>query len=251
MKRSKYILLAISSLFTLLVLWWVSVKIFSVREFFLPTPPRVLQALQFLFSNGNFLQDIGISIFRILVGFTLACVFAVPVGILMGRSQVYEALFEPFIDFVRYIPVPAFVPLFILWFGIGELEKIIVIASSVFFQLVLMVAKSVSEIPLSTIQSAQTLGVHGTKLITHIVYPYSKPKIAHDIRISLGWAWAALMMAEIVGATSGIGYVITQSQRLLQTPNVLAGMMVVGFLGLTSDYLCKYTHKKMFPWYSM
>lgn len=245
---SEYIALAFLSFLILLGVWWFITAVGLIANFFLPSPSAVVEAIVRLFSQGNFISDIGISLFRILIGFGVAAILSVPLGILIGLNRRAEALIEPVVDFVRYTPIPAFIPLFILWFGIGELEKIVVIGVSVFFQLVLMVSNSVSLTPRDIIDSARTLGANHWQILTKVVYPYSKPRIFDDLRVSMGWAWAGLLIAEIVGSTSGIGFVIIQSQRLLQTGNVIGAIIVVGILGLTIDLIFKLLYKMFFPW---
>ena len=122
------------------------------------------------------------------------------------------------------------------------------ISASVFFQLVLMVANSVSHTPREIIEAAETLGASRWQVLARVVYPFAKPRILDDLRVSMGWAWAGLVLAEIVGSTSGIGFVIIQSQRLLQTTQVIAAIVVVGALGLVSDYAFKVVHRSLFPW---
>ena len=173
---------------------------------------------------------------------------AIPVGVSIGLSKKFQSFIEPIIDFIRYTPIPAFIPLLILWFGIGELEKIIVIVLAVFFQLVLMVSNSISHVPKDIIEFAKTLGVNKKELITKVIYQHAKPRIFDDLRVSMGWAWAGLMIAEIVGATSGIGFVIIQSQRLLRTENVISAIIIVGLLGLITDFVFKIAYKKLYPW---
>jgi NitT/TauT family transport system permease protein len=248
MTKGKYITLASISFIVVLFFWWVASVSGLVKDFFLPNPFAVADSIVKLFIQHNFLKDVGISLFRILSGFVIAIIFGVPVGILIGLNKKSEALIEPIVDFIRYTPIPAFLPLFILWFGIGELEKIIVIAVSVFFQLVLMVGNSVSETPKRIIESAKTLGATNWQIVIKVIYPFAKPRIFDDLRISMGWAWAGLMIAEIVGSTSGIGFVIIQSQRLLQTANVIGAIIIVGILGLITDFIFKFAHKKYFPW---
>ncbi len=245
---SEYIALAFLSFLIVLGVWWFVTSFGLIADFFLPSPLAVFEAISRLFSQGNFISDIGISLFRILIGFGVAAILAVPLGILIGLNRRAEALIEPVVDFIRYTPIPAFIPLFILWFGIGELEKIVVIGVSVFFQLVLMVSNSVSLTPRDIIDSARTLGASRWDVLTKVVYPYSKPRIFDDLRVSMGWAWAGLLIAEIVGSTSGIGFVIIQSQRLLQTGNVIGAIIIVGILGLTIDLIFKLLYKMFFPW---
>ena len=249
---SRYELIRRASLSFLLVLLGWSLLTYTgiVKDFFLPTPTAVAKAMVALFIEQGFLKDVAMSVSRILIGFAIATVLGVPVGILIGLNKQAESFIEPMIDFIRYTPIPAFIPLFILWFGVGELEKIIVIASSVFFQIVLMAANSVSLTPKALIESALTLGVTRWQVVTKVIYPFSRPRILDDLRVSMGWAWAVLTIAEIVGATSGIGFVIIQSQRLLQTARVMAAIIVVGCLGILSDALFKWLYRTYFPWAS-
>jgi len=247
-KKLEYVLFAVLSFAIVIAIWWFVTAAGLVKEFFLPTPPRVVSAMIYLFAEGNFIKDIGVSLFRILIGFGVASLLAIPIGILIGLNRRAEALIEPIVDFIRYTPIPAFIPLFILWFGIGELEKIIVIAAAVFFQLILMVSNSVSFTPRQIVDSARTLGATRGEVVRKVIYPYAKPRIFDDLRVSMGWAWAGLILAEIVGSTSGIGFVIIQAQRLLQTPNVIGAIIVVGVLGLVSDYIFKWLYRVYFPW---
>jgi NitT/TauT family transport system permease protein len=246
--KIKTIVLSISS-FVLLILLWSSLTYTGIiRDFFLPTPDIVLIAMFDLFAKYSFLNDVLISVFRILTGFIIATVLAIPIGMALGLNKRFQAFTEPLIDFIRYTPIPAFIPLLILWFGIGELEKIIVIVLAVFFQLVLMVSNSISQVPRDIKEFAQTLGANKKELVTKVIYPHAKPRIFKDLRISMGWAWSGLMIAEIVGATSGIGFVIIQSQRLLQTQNVIAAIIMVGILGLLTDSIFKIAYEKLYPW---
>ena len=169
---------------------------------------------------------------------------------LLAINKRAAGMLEPLIDFIRYTPIPAFIPLFILWFGIGETEKIVVIFSAVFFQLVLMVANSVSTVPQALIDFAKTLGASRKEIVLKVIFRHAQPRIFKDLRVSMGWAWAGLMLAEIVGATSGIGFVIIQSQRLLQTGNVIAAIITVGVLGVITDVLFRNAYAKLFPWSS-
>lgn len=228
--------------------WSLLTYTHSINELFLPTPSATAGALVTLFVEGHFLRDIAISTLRIVAGFVLATLVALPIGMLIGLNRTAEWLIEPIIDFIRYTPIPAFIPLFILWFGIGEIEKIVIVGFSVVFQIVLMVANSVSLVPRSSIDSARTLGASKWQVLFKVIYPYSKPRILDDLRVAMGWAWAVLTIAEIVGATSGVGFVIVQAQRLIRTPQVIAAILVVGVLGLATDAAFKWVRRVYFPW---
>lgn len=235
--------------FVVIVILWHLVSYYGfVSEVLLPSPIKVYEAIFDLFVKNKFGNDLFISLYRIIVGFTLASLLAIPLGVFMAVNKKIQLLWEPFIDFIRYTPIPAFVPLFILWFGVGEIEKVVVIASSVFFQLVLMVVNSISAVPQNIIDSARTLGLKDRDIIFKVIFHYAKPRIFEDLHISMGWALAGLMVAEIVGSVSGMGFVIIQSQRLLQTDKVIADIIVVGLLGVLSDYLFRVLYRFFFPW---
>ena len=248
MNKTNEKLLAAGSFLLVLLIWWFITSHGFVPDYFLPAPVVVFGAIINLFVSHGFLSDVIITIMRITIGFIIATILAIPVGFAIGLNRKASAFLEPMIDFIRYTPITAFIPLFILWFGIGEGEKIIVIVSSVFFQLVLLVANSVAATPKKYVDSARTLGATTDQIITTVVLPNALPRIVDDLRISIGWAWAVVTLAEIVGSTSGIGYVIIQSQRLLQTANVMAAIIVIGVLGLATDAAFRWVYAASFPW---
>ena len=248
MRKVRTLLLAATPFIAVAALWSAVTYGGVVSDLFLPTPTSLVRAAVDLFVHQGFLGDIAVSVYRIGAGFLIAAVLAIPIGIWIGLSPLAEAVIEPIADFIRYIPNPALIPLFILWFGVGETEKIVVIAQTVFFQLVLMVANDVSFIQKELVESAQTLGASRWQIITRVIYPAARPRIYDDLRVSLGWAWTALMAAEIVGASSGIGLMIVQGQRLLRTANVMTGILTVGTLGLCTDILMKKAYPVLFPW---
>lgn len=248
MKNKSHLIYPIASMLLVLAIWELISFSGAIPEFFLPSPHQVLIATTELFVQNIFLKDVIFSLTRIMVGFFLAVVLGVPIGFLLGLNKRFALFVEPLIDFIRYTPMPAYIPLFILWLGIGELEKIVVIAVNVFFQLALMVANSVSAVPIKLIKSGSTLGATRKQILLRIIWPYALPRIFDDLRICIGWAWSGLILAEIVGSTSGIGFVIIQSQRLLQTDNVIGAIIVVGILGLLTDLIFNNLYKKYFPW---
>ena len=250
MRSSKWLQLFLGFLsFAILLGCWSAVTYTGyVKDFFLPTPSAVLRGFADLFLHQHFLGDVLISILRVLAGFSIAVLFAIPCGMAIGLNRKAEAFLEPIVGFVRYIPTPALIPLFILWAGIGETEKILAIAQLLFFQLTLMTSNAVASTPKEVIESAQTLGASPRQIVLHVIFPYIRPRIFDDLRISIGAAWAALMAAEIVGATSGIGLVIIQAQRLLNTSNVMAGILTIGAIGLLTDFLLKKLYPILFPW---
>ena len=158
------------------------------------------------------------------------------------------AFFEPFVSFARYLPASAFIPLLILWAGIGEAQKLAVIFIGSFFQLVLMIAVTVGNTRRDLVEAAYTLGSSDTRLVRRVLIPGAAPEIAETLRMVLGWAWTYVIVAELIGASSGIGHMITDSQALLATDNIIFGIIVIGLIGLVSDFAFKWVNRRLFPW---
>ncbi|MBI2267292.1 MAG: ABC transporter permease, partial [Armatimonadetes bacterium] len=193
-----YALLA-SFAFVLPILVWA---VFSyggyAKPLFLPSPSLVLAALVRTFRDGVLFNDILISLYRVSAGFVLSAVIAVPLGILMGTFVSVEALQEPFVDFVRYMPAAAFIPLIMLYVGIGEWAKILVIFIGTYFQLILMVMENSRGVPLELLNVSYTLGASRWQVLTRVVLPGAMPGIFESLRMTLGWAWTYLVVAELV-----------------------------------------------------
>jgi NitT/TauT family transport system permease protein len=219
-----------------------------VSKTFLANPLTMLQEGWELLTKYGFLFDIGMTIWRVVGGFVLAAIIAVPLGVLMGAYKPIEALLEPFVSFARYLPASAFIPLLILWAGIGELQKLLVIFIGSVFQIVLMVAVNVGNTRRDLVEAAYTLGASDGGVIRRVLLPSSAPEIAEILRLVLGWAWTYVIVAELIGSSSGIGHMITDSQALLNTGQIIFGIIVIGLIGLASDFLCKGFNAWLFPW---
>jgi len=219
-----------------------------VNRTFLADPLTMLSAGWQLLTVHGFYQDIGITIWRVFGGFLLAAAIGVPLGIAMGAYKAVEAFFEPFVSFARYLPASAFIPLLILWAGIGETQKLLVIFIGSFFQLVLMVAVIVGGTRRDLVEAAYTLGARAGGIVRRVLLPSSAPDIAETLRLVLGWAWTYVIVAEMIGASSGIGHMITDSQALLDTGQIIFGIVVIGLIGLLSDYAFKQLNRRLFPW---
>ena len=239
-------LLGIVAFALLLGLWHFSAAQELIRRDFLPTPWSVLVALHELFTQRGFSEDVLISIYRVWGAFLLSAALALPLGILMSTYRVVGATVEPVVDFIRYLPVPALVPLLIIWFGIGEASKIAVLWMGTFFQLVLLIADDTKRIPREYIETGLTLGARPAAIMRDIVIPAMLPSTVDNLRITLGWCWTYLIIAEIVAANSGIGHVIWSMRRFVKTPEVMAGILVIGIIGLLTDQLIRLGHRRYF-----
>src|SRR6476659_8209253 len=219
-----------------------------VSKTFLADPLTMVEEGYDLLTKHGFLRDIGITIWRVLGGFTLAALVAVPLGLLMGAYKPVEAFFEPFVSFARYLPASAFIPLLILWAGIGELQKLLVIFIGSVFQVILMVAVTVGSTRRDLVEAAYTLGASDRGVIRRVLLPSSAPEIAELLRLVLGWAWTYVIVAELIGSSSGIGHMITDSQALRNTGQIIFGIIVIGLIGLLSDFMFKAFNAWLFPW---
>ncbi|HVW93620.1 MAG TPA: ABC transporter permease [Devosia sp.] len=242
------ILLGLLFFVLFVVAWGVATLGGFISKTFLADPITMVENGYDLLVNQGFAVDIGMTVWRVVGGFVIAAVVGVPIGIAMGAYKPIEALLEPFISFARYLPASAFVPLLILWAGIGETQKLLVIVIGSIFQIILMVAVSVSNTRRDLVEAAYTLGANDSGIIRRVLLPANAPEIAEALRLVLGWAWTYVIVAELIGASSGIGYMIINSQALLATGQIIFGIIVIGIIGLISDFLFKWANHTLFAW---
>jgi NitT/TauT family transport system permease protein len=242
------IALGIAFFILFVAIWALATLGGFVSKTFLADPLTMVKSGWDLLANQGFAKDIGMTVWRVVGGFVIAALIAVPLGVAMGAYKPIEAFFEPFVSFARYLPASAFIPLLILWAGIGEAQKLAVIFIGSFFQLVLMIAVSVGNTRRDLVEAAYTLGAGDRGIVTRVLLPSSAPEIAETLRMVLGWAWTYVIVAELIGASSGIGHMITDSQALLATDQIIFGIIVIGLIGLLSDFAFKAMNRKLFPW---
>lgn len=219
-----------------------------VKPIFLADPISMLRDGWTLLTKFGFAYDIAITIWRVVGGFLLAAIVAVPLGILMGAYKPVEAFLEPFVSFARYLPASAFVPLLILWAGIGETQKLLVIFVGSVFQIILMVAVAIGQTRRDLVEAAYTLGSGDGGVVRRVLIPMNAPDVAEILRLVLGWAWTYVIVAEFIGSSHGIGHMIIDSQALMATGQIIFGIIVIGFIGLLSDYCFKRLNRALFPW---
>lgn len=232
----------------LLALWWGVTAFGLVKPLFLPGPGAVLAEGWRQLSEGILFTDAKVSTYRILVGWLAATVIAVPVGVLMGNFRIIEGALEPLISTVRYMPVVALIPLTILWAGIGDLQKVLILFLGTFFQQSLMIMDNVKNIDTNLIRAGQTLGFSNQEILRRIILPAAMPGIWDTFRITIGWTWTYLVVAELVAASDGLGRRIMDAQRYLATDTILFGTLLIGLLGLITDYFFKKSGQILFRW---
>lgn len=246
--RRAYWALALTGLVLPLLAWSALAAWGGLDPTFMPSPGAVTGKFWTWLTENDLLNDMAISTYRVVAGFVLSAVFALPLGLFIGSFRSVQALLEPLTDFIRYMPAVAFIPLVMLWVGIDEGSKIAIIFIGTFFQMVLMVAEDVRRVPAAQVEAAQTMGASRAELIEKVILPSAKPALLDTLRITMGWAWTYLVVAELVAANSGLGYAILRAQRFLQTDTIFAGIIVIGLIGLLTDQLFRLAHRKAFPW---
>ncbi len=248
LSRNQYWLFAALGLLLPLGLWWVVSSGAAVDKVFLPGPVDVFNRLIKWYAEDELMADMGISIYRVTVGFLVSATLALPIALMIGTFRPVQAVLEPLTDFIRYMPAVAFIPLVMLWVGIEESSKIAIIFIGTFFQMVLMMAEDVRRVPLAQIEAAQTLGARKGETIKLVIFQAAKPALLDTLRVTMGWAWTYLVVAELVAANSGLGYSILKAQRFLQTDKIFVGIILIGLIGLVMDQLFRLAHRKAFPW---
>lgn len=246
-KRLALAIVSVSLIIPLLI--WAAVSYSGlVPPLFLPNPTIVLTAGLKMFAEDNLLFDVFTSSIRVLAGFLVAAIIGVPLGIAMGTFYSMDSLFAPLVGTVRYMPVTAFVPLIVIWVGLGEPSKVLIIMLGVVLYNAIMVADAVKFIPNEMINVAYTLGAGRWDVLLKVIIPAAFPSILDTLRVNISGAWNFLIIAELVAAQNGLGFKIIQAQRFLQTEKVLFCIALIGVIGLVIDYGLKWISQKLTPW---
>lgn len=241
-------LLATIALVVPLLLWTLVSYGGLVSPVFLPTPTAVVEAGIQLLTEQNLLVDILASSGRVLAGFLAAAVIGVPMGVAMGTFNSMESLFSPIVGTVRYMPVTAFVPLIIIWVGLGEAAKATIIFLGIVLYNAIMVADAVKFIPSEMLNVAYTLGADRRAVLFKVILPAVFPSILDTLRVNIAGAWNFLVISELIAAQNGLGFRIVQAQRFLQTDKVLFCIVIIGAIGLLTDYCLKLLSRVLTPW---
>ncbi|MBF2075484.1 MAG: ABC transporter permease [Synechococcales cyanobacterium C42_A2020_086] len=240
--------LMITSIVLPLLLWWTVTTFSSIDPKFLPSPAMVMEAFGRLWGTRELLKDTVASLWRVGVGFSLAALCSIPIGILMGSFPSIRALLEPIFGLMRYMPAPAFIPLLILYLGIGEEPKIALIFIGVFFFNALMVMDTVKFVPKDLIESTYILGGTRWQTLTQVILPHVLPGIIDACRINLAAAWQLVIVSELIAATEGLGRRISVAGRFLRTDEIFVGLIVIGLIGLAFDLFFQYLLRISCQW---
>lgn len=238
---------------TLLLLgWWVITATGTIKPLFLPSPMAVFQSLLDVITGGftgsSFWEHVWVSTARVFGAFLLACAVGIPLGIAMGMSPVARGIFDPPIEFYRPIPPLAYLPLMIIWFGIDELSKVLLIFLSVFAPVALGARAGVKSAAIEQIHAAYSFGASRWQVIRLVILPSAMPEIITAMRIGIGFGWTTLVAAEMVASTSGLGYMVLSASKFLQTPIVIMGIVVIAAIAYAFDHLMRWIERKVVPW---
>src|SRR5690349_3345271 len=233
-------------------LWFIATNLHWIKPLFLPSPQAVYQKFLYVategFANSTLAQHTGVSLLRVFGAFLLACVTAIPVGILMGVTRLARGVFDPPIEFYRPLPPLAYLPLIIIWFGIDELSKVLLIYLACFAPLAMSARAGVRSVSQEQINAAYSMGASKWQVIRHVIVPAAMPEILTAMRIAIGFGWTTLVAAEMVAATKGLGQMVLNASNFLRTDIVIMGIVVIGAVAYLFDLLMRYVEHLVVPW---
>ena len=236
----------------LLGLWWLASALALVPPLFLPSPLAVLGKFKAValdgFVDATLWQHAATSVARVFAALLLAIASAIPVGILIGLSSRARAVFDPLIEFYRPIPPLAYLPLIVIWFGIGELSKVLLIYLAIFAPLAIATLHGVRRVDQNRLRAAQSLGASRWQLVRFVILPSAVPDVLTGIRIGLGVGWSTLVAAELIAATRGLGFMIQSAAQFLVTDVVIMGILVIALIASGFEYGLRWLQRKYVPW---
>ncbi len=250
---SRQFSLSLCSVALLLLLWWSVTELGWVAPLFLPPPQLVLQKLLLIASPQGFMdatlwQHLGASLARMLVALLFAALIGIPVGIAMGLSPAVRGLLDPLIELYRPVPPLAYLPLMVIWFGIGETSKILLIYLAIFAPVTLSTLAGVKNAQQVRIRAAQALGASRWQLLRFVILPGALPEILTGLRIGLGVGWSTLVAAELIAATRGLGFMVQSAGEFLATDVVLAGIAVIALIAFSLELGLRALQRRLTPW---
>jgi NitT/TauT family transport system permease protein len=247
-RRATIVLYGLSIVVPLAIWWGLSLSGLVRPASYLPSPPAVLSAMWEMARSGQLFEDALATLRRVFVGFGLAVLISVPLGIVMGSFRSGWALFEPIIGLLRYLPAAAFIPLLIIWMGLGEEPKAALIFLGTFFFNTLMTADVVRNVPVALIDVSYTLGARTGDILRKVIIPHSLPGMIDAVRVNAAAAWSFVVVAELIAPESGLGYRINRLTRLTQVDKTFAVLAVIGLIGLAIDLALRLLRDRIGRW---
>jgi len=246
--------LSIATLVVLIVIWWAVTALKLISPLFLPAPQQVLHQLFVIASPQGFMdatlwQHLAASLSRILIALLAAVIIGVPVGIAMGLNDTVRGILDPLIELYRPVPPLAYLPLMVIWFGIGETSKILLIYLAIFAPVALSAVAGVRSVSQVRVRAAQALGASKLQVLRYVVLPSALPEILTGIRIGLGVGWSTLVAAELIAATRGLGFMVQSAGEFLATDVVIAGISVIALIAFSLELGLRALQRKLTPWH--
>ncbi|CAI3790286.1 Putative aliphatic sulfonates transport permease protein SsuC [Pseudomonas sp. MM227] len=236
-----------------LALWWAVTATELIEPLFLPSPGAVLDKAWLLATQGymdaTLWQHLGASLGRIGLALAFAVLFAIPVGIAIGHNRIAQGILDPLIEFYRPIPPLAYLPLIVIWCGIGETSKVLLIYLAIFAPIAIATATGVRNVDPARLRAAQSLGATRAQLIRHVIIPSALPEILTGIRIGLGVGWSTLVAAELIAATSGLGFMVQSAAQFLVTDVVVLGILVIALIAFALEMGLRALQRRLVPWH--
>ena len=244
--------LSVTSIALFFLFWWLVTFMGWVKPLFIPSPMAIVTKFIAVWNTGftgtPFLGHVWISTIRVFGAFLLACVIGLPLGLAMGMSPIMRGIFDPPIEFYRPIPPLAYLPLMIIWFGIGETSKVLLIFLSVFAPVVLGARSGVKSAGIEQIHAAYSFGATRWQVMRYVIMPSAMPEILTAMRIGIGFGWTTLVAAEMVASTKGLGYMVLSASQFLQTPVVIMGIFVIAVIAFAFDLSMRFVERRVVPW---
>lgn len=241
------------TLISLLAVWWAVTAAEWIEPLFLPSPAAVLSKAWLLLTQGymasTLWQHLGASLGRIGLALGAAIVSAIPIGIAIGHNRIARGILDPLIEFYRPIPPLAYLPLIVIWCGIGELSKVLLIYLAIFAPIAIATATGVRTVDPAKLRAAQSLGATRAQLIRHVILPSALPDILTGVRIGLGVGWSTLVAAELIAATSGLGFMVQSAAQFLVTDVVVLGILVIALIAFALEMSLRALQRKLVPWH--
>lgn len=245
-------LISVVTTLSLLFLWWLSTRLGWVEPLFLPSPGAILERFVQVwnedFSGGTLLEHSMWSLWRVFTAFFLACATAIPIGMAMGVNRVVRGIFDPPIEFYRPIPPLGYLPLTIIWLGIDDVQKIVLIFLAIFAPMALSARAGVRSVAIEQIHAAYSLGASRWQIVREVVLPAAMPEILTGMRIGIGFGWTTLVAAEMVAAEQGLGHMVLSAAEFLVTEVVFLGVIIIGLIAYAFDLLMRLVERRLVPW---
>jgi taurine transport system permease protein len=245
--------ISLLTLAALLFAWWAVTAAGLIEPLFLPSPQAIARKGWILLTQGymdaSLWQHLGASLGRIGLALLAAVLSAIPLGIAIGRNRIARGIFDPLIEFYRPIPPLAYLPLIVIWCGIGELSKVLLIFLAIFAPIAIATATGVRNVDPARLRAAQSLGANQAQLIRHVILPSALPDILTGVRIGLGVGWSTLVAAELVAATRGLGFMVQSAAQFLVTDVVILGILLIAVIAFALELGLRALQRKLVPWH--